>query len=569
MEPHSLLPHSFRIKEEVNLCHTCVLTSRTPLGDYLDTSCIRSCVSDVHKHIRPGCPFSSGHLQLSCQSPSFFLDGSCLRVCEGVPQGDPLSALLFSSYMAHTLRTVPLPVGTNTRLRAYVDDVVICSPSVELEEDFELVFSHLLGAGLTPNRAKTLLWSTTELDVDIFPGLSQFEQASDGMIVCGHTLTDSMQPEDFPLGSPEFVAQWCMSKIDLERQELSRILALARHPTEISAQCAWHIFKALYPARVLHLLRAMPHEHAIPFVESLADMMTWFLKEFLQFQDIDAPRIRVACLPARVGGLSFPDIQPLALASRIASLSALLALPSPPCIVAMWRDHELPMLLDKLQPSVKCNLKDMVGSLQPLPHSASPGHLTKRIMRAYTSFSRSHLLSELPNTRQVLASRLSLFGLDEHSDSVQHLHCAWMDSVPSQPGCLLPSHCFVWALRDRLAISDGLAGATCHAVHVSTGTMCRETIDRFGRHPLVCSASVRNKRHNALRNLLAMMARGANLHCMCEQKLDVGTEAIIESAEPRPLHSCDLECVSSQLDLLVMLIDNSLLLNGRSLPNME
>ena len=63
---------------------------------------------------------------------------------------------------------------------------------------------------------------------------------------------------------PKFVAQWCMSKIDLERQELLRILALARHPTEISAQCAWHIFKTLYPARVLHLLRAMPHEHAIP-----------------------------------------------------------------------------------------------------------------------------------------------------------------------------------------------------------------------------------------------------------------------------------------------------------------
>ena len=93
-------------------------------------------------------------------------------------------------------------------------------------------------------------------------------------------------------------------------------------------------------------------------------------------------RIRVACLPARVGGLRFPNIQPLALASRIASLSALLAVPSPPSIVTVWRDCELPMLLDKpkLQPSVLCNLKDMVGNLQPLPARASPGHLTKRIM---------------------------------------------------------------------------------------------------------------------------------------------------------------------------------------------
>ena len=154
-------------------------------------------------------------------------------------------------------------------------------------------------------------------------------------------------------------------------------------------------------------------------------------------------------------------------------------------------------------------------------------------MRAHTSFSRSHLLSELPHTRQVLASRLSLYGAEADGDSIQHLRCAWMDSVPSQQGCSLPSHCFVWALRDRLAIPDGLAGGMCQTIHVSTGTMCREIIDRFGRHPLVCSASVRNKRHSALRNLLATMARGANLHCMCEQKLDVGAEAIVESGESR------------------------------------
>ena len=177
-------------------------------------------------------PFLQRTLAADLSVPSF-LDGSCLRVCEGVPQGDPLSALLFSSYIAHTLSTVPLVAGTATKLRAYVDDVVICSPSVELEEDFELIFSHLIAAGLTPNRAKTLLWSTVELDGDLFPGLSQFEQAREGMVVCGHTLTDSMQPEEFPLGSPEFVAQWCTSKIDIERQELARILALARYPSEI------------------------------------------------------------------------------------------------------------------------------------------------------------------------------------------------------------------------------------------------------------------------------------------------------------------------------------------------
>ena len=319
-------------------------------------------------------PFLHRTLAADLIVPGFHLDGSPLRVSEGVPQGDPLSALLFSSYMAHTLSTAPLPSGTNTKLRAYVDDVVISAPSVELEEDFEAILSHLSNAGLTPNRSKTLLWSTTCLDQDIFPGLSQFEQAEHGMIVCGHTLCDSMQPEDFPLGSPAFVAQWCADKIEVERIEINRILALAKHvASDLGAQCAWNIFKALYPARVLHLLRALPHEHSQELVEALSDLALHFLKQFLQFQDLDAARISVACLPARVGGLSFPAFQPLALASRIASLSALLAVPSPPPIVSVWRDAELPVLLDKLQPSVQCSLRDMLGDLQPLPAGGLSG----------------------------------------------------------------------------------------------------------------------------------------------------------------------------------------------------
>ena len=106
----------------------------------------------------------------------------------------------------------------------------------------------------------------------------------------GVDLTDSMQPDDFPLGSPVFVAQWCTSKIAIERVEIDRVLALARHPgSDISAQCAWNVFKALYPARVLHLLRALPHDHSIELVESLSDLLIHFLKQFLQFQDLDVP----------------------------------------------------------------------------------------------------------------------------------------------------------------------------------------------------------------------------------------------------------------------------------------
>ena len=63
---------------------------------------------------------------------------------------------------------------------------------------------------------------------------------------------------------------------------------------------------------------------------------------------------------------------------------------------------------------------------------------------------------------------------------------------------------------------------------------------------MTCSASVRKKRHNALRNLLAGIARGANLHCMCEQKLDIGAEALADPAEARPLHSCDLEILDPE-----------------------
>ena len=158
------------------------------------------------------------------------------------------------------------------------------------------------------------------------------------MVVCGHTLTDSMQPEDFPLGSPAFVASRCAAKIAFERHEVSRIVALAQQSQrDCSVQCAWHIFRAMYPTRILHLLHFLPHECSFDLVESLDGIFVSFLRDFIAFQDLDASRTRVACLPARVGGFQFVSVQPLALASRLASLSALLVVPSPPSTVELWR----------------------------------------------------------------------------------------------------------------------------------------------------------------------------------------------------------------------------------------
>ena len=45
---------------------------------------------------------------------------------------------------------------------------------------------------------------------------------------------------------------------------------------------------------------------------------------------------------------------------------------------------------------------------------------------------------------------------------------------------------------------------------------------------------------------MAAIARGANLHCLCEQKIDVGTELAETQSEARPLHSCDLEVLDPE-----------------------
>ena len=191
-------------------------------------------------------PFlAQGAIFATCDSILAWHD-SATYVWEGLPQGDPMSGLLFSTFMSLTLQRIEKDIGGECKLRSYVDDLVIAGPSVAMEEEVEDVLEGLLHAGLPPCKPKTLLLASHDIDEDLFPVLASFERVEDGMTICGHVLASSAHCDEIPFGTSGYVSQWIADKLEVERSEICKLLALQdpKHGP-FGLQCSWAIFCAL------------------------------------------------------------------------------------------------------------------------------------------------------------------------------------------------------------------------------------------------------------------------------------------------------------------------------------
>ena len=77
-----------------------------------------------------------------------------LRIWEGIPQGDPLSAFLFGSYISLVLQDMERRYP-ELQACTYVDDSVVYGAPDDLESRIGDVFHSLTEAGLPPHAHKT------------------------------------------------------------------------------------------------------------------------------------------------------------------------------------------------------------------------------------------------------------------------------------------------------------------------------------------------------------------------------------------------------------------------------
>eukprot|EP00971_Amphidinium_carterae_P055807 1100731-Amphidinium_carterae.1 len=125
------------------------------------------------------------------------------------------------------------------------------------------------------------------------------------------------------MGEQPFLETWLQSKTT---ELLRQIQKLTEVPTAVSPgkaggmQAAYTLLRSQYPAKVLHLMRAMPTHQMQPLLKDIDDALCDTLATWLGEERLQAQQVRVAQLPVVLGGVGLPKHRTLAPIARAAAL---------------------------------------------------------------------------------------------------------------------------------------------------------------------------------------------------------------------------------------------------------
>ena len=298
-------------------------------------------------------------------------------------------------------------------------------------------------------------------------------------------------------------------------------------------QCALLLFRLLFPARVLHILRS---RHRIVFMTSWSNCSLPHGGSCLQcllYLSYLPLQWQIAQLPIRDGGLAVPSWIQTHLVARLSALSMLQHQPSPPLVVQAWIDAELPELSARLQTCMKVPVDSVTGQLCPLPNDASPRFLARRLRCFCHDYTISDLRTVLAHKHPILHWRWTR---REGGALRQPLSCAFLQAVPVQPELCLANDCLRGLLREILAIPDAAYGTQCHSLLTSAGRSCHSTLDVWGHHDMVCSHAEVIRRHNTIRNVIQHICKSVGSQAHIEQPTT--TEALASEPSDLPGREC-------------------------------
>ena len=410
-------------------------------------------------------------------------------VAEGLAQGDPLSAFLFAYFIAEVLLDAQSELQEGLTICAYIDDVIVAGECQLVELALPQIFHHLECACLPPNPTKTQVWMPSEpLGLDL-PLLSSMQTSESGIMICGHALSANPDEDLLPLGSPEFVDAWCVHRVAEEKKMCARLLSLVRvKKGPYGLQTAVMLFRMLWPARINHMLRALPVFFLFSLVEPMHDLLLATFCSLLGVEHLSASQFDVACLPRKMGGLGFCDLRVSSLITRLSAIATLICMDNVPPIVATWHAQERPVLVSRLQPHVTEDLSATLASLDPLPGPGQPRGLARRLTRSVSLCLSDALRAGLQERNPGLAWKWRRHAGGLGPSAQQFLCSAWMDALPSEPGAAMEDECYRWCLRQRVGLDDHLPGAECQSATALTGCPCGKRLDMWGRHAMLCNA---------------------------------------------------------------------------------
>ena len=471
---------------------------------------------------------------------------------DGLPQGDPLSTLLFSTVMSDVVLQAVKSITSEVHVASYVDDTILIGPAEEVALTLQRLPKLLMHSGLELQPAKTQVWAQHSECLTHIPLLKELrDKMKDprGLIIVGEALGNSAV-DSFPVGDEAFVADHLRGIADIVMADLRKIGCLPDklQSGQAGVQVAWALIAKTLPPRVVHLLRAHPVSETTELTEILQEGLQDAVRQLVGTPSTTADQLAVARLPVSAGGLGLPHLPSLAVIARSAALATM-----PRALdTASYRqnliDAERSDLFHRLRDVCDREPSTLAGNLVDPPQGLSLRHLSRKLTHSRDSAAINALWlrrAELSETLRHAWLR-NLPGDNPARPEAHHGQGDWLHSLPGRWSHTLHDNVFRWGLQQRLGMPAPGAGEPCGRTPPG-GKRCNHLLDPLARHAGLCNKGLYTRRHDRVRDHLALVARQAGLTAQVEQNMFVPGQTL-EDGQPapgsvRPIHRADLHII--------------------------
>ena len=426
------------------------------------------------------------------------LGGEPLHTYDGIPQGDPLSTLIFAAAMTLAI-TGALGDGTAVQNVSYIDDTLLLGEAAAVAEAHDRLAARLRPTGLELQPTKTEVWAPNMENLLANPRLAHLERqnpSGGGLLIVGEAL-GADDEEAQVLGTSPFVQEHLRKITALVAQDCVRIQHLPDHlvAQEAGMQLGFALLQRTLPSRTLHLLHGQATEHTAELCETLTTHMQMVLRSWLGHPALNADNWRLAHLPITAGGLGLPDLPALALAARTAALATI---PNEGQLAAYKEellDREGPALLHQLQARLAHPVAELVGDLRHMPAGKSTRQLPGKLMHSI----HQHSVRTLRRTEEDMSAAMRhAWSRNRATDggtatSAHTGQGAWLRATPGSTAHTITNEAFRFNIGQRCR----------RPLRMGQGPICQGQLDVLGLHAAACARHTNRHRHDELRDHLA------------------------------------------------------------------
>ena len=378
---------------------------------------------------------------------------------DGLPQGDPLSTLIFSLSMTEVMHKAVRQTTSEVTTLSYIDDTTLLGPADDVAQVLQDLLRAVEGTGLSLQPQKTQVWAPQEEQIQQHPHLRRLrDQMKDprGLIILGEALGED--PTDpYPMGNEAFISDHLRDVTQAVITDLDKIAVLPDRLEGETAglQVAWALISKTLPPRVVHLLRAHPVEQTQEMCQNLQDALLNTVRQLMGQPGFTADQLHLAKLPVTAGGLGLPDLPVLALIARTACIATLPRAEHTDSFTHHLIRQEGDDLLERLRGISERHPTQMAGDLSDPPPGLSLRHLSRKLTKSI----QSRAISDLWRRRADLDATLrhqwtrNLPGDAPARPESYHGHGEWLHCLPGKFETTLLDPVFRLGMNQRLGLS--------------------------------------------------------------------------------------------------------------------